>query len=151
MADTVATMMVSCRSRIAFDDEVESISIFDPLTGEVIKRVSRITVYPKSHYVTPREVVLKAVDMIKEELDERLKELKEQNKLVEAQRLEQRTRFDIEMLPGENPFRCGCTAAPPDGAADHADRCCRHAPGAIPSRGSWPDHPDHKWLIPWPR
>ncbi|MZR62124.1 excinuclease ABC subunit UvrB [Alcanivorax sp. DP30] len=81
-----------------FDDEVESISIFDPLTGEVIRRVSRITIYPKSHYVTPRDVVLKAVDMIKEELDARLKELKEQNKLVEAQRLEQRTRFDIEML-----------------------------------------------------
>ncbi|EKF75316.1 excinuclease ABC subunit B, partial [Alcanivorax hongdengensis A-11-3] len=81
-----------------FDDEVEEISIFDPLTGEVIKRVGRITIYPKSHYVTPRETVLKAIEMIKEELAERLTELKEQNKLVEAQRLEQRTRFDIEML-----------------------------------------------------
>jgi len=81
-----------------FDDEVESISIFDPLTGEVIRRISRTTIYPKSHYVTPRETVLKAVEMIKEELTERLAELKEQNKLVEAQRLEQRTRFDIEML-----------------------------------------------------
>ena len=81
-----------------FDDEVETISIFDPLTGEVLKRVGRITVYPKSHYVTPRETVLKAIEMIKEELTERLAELKEQNKLVEAQRLEQRTRFDIEML-----------------------------------------------------
>ena len=81
-----------------FDDEVESISIFDPLTGEVIRRIGRTTIYPKSHYVTPRETVLKAVEMIKEELTERLAELKEQNKLVEAQRLEQRTRFDIEML-----------------------------------------------------
>ena len=81
-----------------FDDEVETISIFDPLTGEVLKRVGRITVYPKSHYVTPRATVLKAIEMIKEELTERLAELKEQNKLVEAQRLEQRTRFDIEML-----------------------------------------------------
>lgn len=77
---------------------METISIFDPLTGEVLKRVGRITVYPKSHYVTPRETVLKAIEMIKEELTERLAELKEQNKLVEAQRLEQRTRFDIEML-----------------------------------------------------
>ena len=81
-----------------FDDEVETISIFDPLTGEVIRRVGRITVYPKSHYVTPRETVLKAIEIIKEELIVRLAELKEQNKLVEAQRLEQRTRFDIEML-----------------------------------------------------
>ena len=70
-----------------FDDEVESISIFDPLTGEVIRRIGRTTIYPKSHYVTPRETVLKAVEMIKEELTERLAELKEQNKLVEAQRL----------------------------------------------------------------
>lgn len=81
-----------------FDDEIEDISIFDPLTGEVIKRVGRITIYPKSHYVTPRETVLKAIDMIKVELDDRLKTLKDNNKLVEAQRLEQRTRFDIEML-----------------------------------------------------
>jgi len=81
-----------------FDDEVEDISIFDPLTGEVIKRVGRITIYPKSHYVTPRETVLKAIDQIKVELDDRLKTLKDNNKLVEAQRLEQRTRFDIEML-----------------------------------------------------
>ncbi|MEO1903406.1 MAG: excinuclease ABC subunit UvrB [Alcanivorax sp.] len=81
-----------------FDDEIEDISIFDPLTGEVIKRVGRITIYPKSHYVTPRETVLKAIEMIKEELADRLKTLKDNNKLVEAQRLEQRTRFDIEML-----------------------------------------------------
>jgi excinuclease ABC subunit B len=81
-----------------FDDEVEQISYFDPLTGEVLQRVSRITIYPKTHYVTPRDSLLKAVDAIKEELRERLQELNEQNKLVEAQRLEQRTRFDIEML-----------------------------------------------------
>ena len=72
-----------------FDEEVESISLFDPLTGEVIKQVARISVYPKSHYVTPRENVLKAIDLIKEELAERLAVLKENDKLVEAQRLEQ--------------------------------------------------------------
>ncbi len=81
-----------------FDDEIEQISYFDPLTGEVLQRMSRITIYPKTHYVTPRDSLLKAVDAIKEELRERLQELNEQNKLVEAQRLEQRTRFDIEML-----------------------------------------------------
>ncbi|MBA3981507.1 MAG: excinuclease ABC subunit B [Alcanivorax sp.] len=81
-----------------FDDEVESISIFDPLTGEVLRKVSRITIYPKSHYVTPRETVLQAIEMIKEELRERLEVLRSNNKLVEAQRLEQRTKFDIEML-----------------------------------------------------
>ena len=81
-----------------FDDEVEQISFFDPLTGEVFQRVSRITIYPKTHYVTPREQLLAAVEGIKEELRLRLAELTEQNKLVEAQRLEQRTRFDIEMI-----------------------------------------------------
>ncbi|WP_438970901.1 excinuclease ABC subunit UvrB [Methylophaga sp.] len=81
-----------------FDDEIEQISYFDPLTGEVLQRLSRITIYPKTHYVTPRDNLLKAVDAIKEELSERLKELNAQDKLVEAQRLEQRTRFDIEML-----------------------------------------------------
>ena len=81
-----------------FDDEIEQISYFDPLTGELLQRMSRITIYPKTHYVTPRDSLLKAVDAIKEELRERLKDLNDQNKLVEAQRLEQRTRFDIEML-----------------------------------------------------
>jgi len=81
-----------------FDDDVEQISYFDPLTGEVLQRLSRITIYPKTHYVTPRDSLLKAVDKIKDELRERLAELNEQNKLVEAQRIEQRTRFDIEML-----------------------------------------------------
>ncbi len=81
-----------------FDDEVEQISYFDPLTGEIIQRVSRITIYPKTHYVTPRAQLLSAVDKIKEELRVRLKELNDDNKLVEAQRLEQRTRFDIEMI-----------------------------------------------------
>jgi excinuclease ABC subunit B len=81
-----------------FDDEVEQISYFDPLTGEILQRLPRITIYPKTHYVTPRDMVLKAVDSIKDELRERLAELNDQNKLVEAQRLEQRTRFDIEML-----------------------------------------------------
>ena len=81
-----------------FDDEVEQISFFDPLTGEVFQRVSRTTIYPKTHYVTPREQLLAAVEGIKAELRLRLTELTEQNKLVEAQRLEQRTRFDIEMI-----------------------------------------------------
>ena len=81
-----------------FDDEVESISAFDPLTGEVIRRLPRFTFYPKSHYVTPRETLLGAVEGIKVELQERLDYLRSNNKLVEAQRLEQRTRFDLEML-----------------------------------------------------
>ncbi|WP_323814502.1 excinuclease ABC subunit UvrB [Cellvibrio sp. NN19] len=81
-----------------FDDEVEQISIFDPLTGEVLQKVPRFTVYPKSHYVTPREQILEAIENIKEELRTRLEYLRENNKLVEAQRLEQRTRFDLEMM-----------------------------------------------------
>lgn len=81
-----------------FDDEVEQLSLFDPLTGEIRQRVARFTVYPKSHYVTPREQLLVAVESIKLELKERLAELYSQNKLVEAQRLEQRTLFDIEMI-----------------------------------------------------
>jgi excinuclease ABC subunit B len=81
-----------------FDEEIENLSIFDPLTGEVIKKVARITVYPKTHYATPREVILGAIEQIKVELRERLDELRDNNKLVEAQRLEQRTQFDIEMM-----------------------------------------------------
>ncbi|WP_027331154.1 excinuclease ABC subunit UvrB [Marinimicrobium agarilyticum] len=81
-----------------FDDEVEQLSIFDPLTGEMRGKVARATIYPKSHYVTPRSRVLEAIDQIKEELDERLKQLRDNNKLVEAQRLEQRTRYDVEMM-----------------------------------------------------
>ena len=81
-----------------FDQEVESISILDPLTGEVFGKVPRITIYPKSHYVTPRQVVLDAAESISAELKIRLETLREQNKLVELQRLEQRTRYDMEML-----------------------------------------------------
>ena len=81
-----------------FDDEVESLSLFDPLTGRIRQKVPRFVVYPASHYVTPREQVLRAVDGIKAELRERLAELVAAGKLVEAQRLEQRTRFDLEML-----------------------------------------------------
>jgi excinuclease ABC subunit B len=81
-----------------YDDEIEQITLFDPLTGEVNRRVPRITIFPKSHYVTPRETVEKALDKIKMELDTRLKQLHENNKLVEAQRLEQRTRYDLEMI-----------------------------------------------------
>ncbi len=81
-----------------FDDEVESLSWFDPLSGELLRRVPRITIYPKSHYVTPRQTILDAIEQIKQELRERLEQLRAQNRLVEAQRLEQRTRFDIEMM-----------------------------------------------------
>ncbi|MDY7220371.1 excinuclease ABC subunit UvrB [Denitrificimonas sp. JX-1] len=81
-----------------FDDEVESISAFDPLTGQVIGKLPRFTFYPKSHYVTPRETLLEAVENIKVELAERLNYLRDNDQLVEAQRLEQRTRFDIEMI-----------------------------------------------------
>ena len=81
-----------------FDDELESISEFDPLTGEVLRKLPRATVYPKTHYVTPRQTILDAVDAIKIELVERLKVLRDNNKLVEAQRLEQRTQFDLEMM-----------------------------------------------------
>ena len=81
-----------------FDDEVESLSAFDPLTGEVIRKLPRFTFYPKSHYVTPRETLLDAIEKIKDELRERLDYLRSQSKLVEAQRLEQRTRFDLEMI-----------------------------------------------------
>ncbi len=81
-----------------FDDEIESLQLFDPLTGRIRQKIPRFTVYPSSHYVTPRDRVLAAVETIKVELAERLKELVGMNKLVEAQRLEQRTRFDLEML-----------------------------------------------------
>ena len=81
-----------------FDDEVEAMSLFDPLTGQMRQKLARFTVYPSSHYVTPRERVLAALETIKEELRQRVGELIKDGKLVEAQRLEQRTRFDIEML-----------------------------------------------------
>lgn len=81
-----------------FDEELENLSIFDPLTGEVLQRVQRFTVYPKTHYVTPRDILLRAVEEIKLELKDRLKQLRSVDKLLEAQRLEQRTMFDIEMI-----------------------------------------------------
>ena len=81
-----------------FDDEIEQISLFDPLTGEVLRRVPRYTVFPKTHYVTPRKRILSVVDDIRDELAGHLQYLQQQNKLVEAQRLEQRTRFDLEMI-----------------------------------------------------
>lgn len=81
-----------------FDDEVESLSYFDPLTGEVLRRVARLTIFPKTHYVTPRERLLAAVDEIAKELRGRLDWLRKNNKLLEAQRLEQRTLFDLEMI-----------------------------------------------------
>lgn len=81
-----------------FDDELEFISKFDPLTGEVLRKLPRVTIYPKTHYVTPRQTILDAVEAIKVELADRLQALRDNNKLVEAQRLEQRTRFDLEMM-----------------------------------------------------
>jgi len=81
-----------------FDDEIENLSYFDPLTGEVLRKVPRLTVFPKSHYVTPRETLLNALDYIKSELRERVTELEVNHRLVEAQRLAQRTQFDLEMI-----------------------------------------------------
>ncbi|BBI99471.1 UvrABC system protein B [Ferrigenium kumadai] len=81
-----------------FDDEVESLSLFDPLTGHILQKVPRYTVYPSSHYVTPRSTVLRAIETIKVELAERIAFYQRENKLVEAQRIEQRTRHDLEML-----------------------------------------------------
>ncbi|WP_018169768.1 excinuclease ABC subunit UvrB [Thioalkalivibrio sp. ALMg9] len=81
-----------------FDDEVERLSYFDPLTGEQLRTVPRLTIYPKTHYVTPRETLLGAVDHIRDELKERLDFLRKEDRLVEAQRLEQRTLFDLEMI-----------------------------------------------------
>lgn len=81
-----------------FDDEIDSIRYFDPLTGEMLDQIPRITIYPKTHYATPRHTILEAIESIKIELRERLAQLQAQNKLVEMQRLEQRTRFDIEMM-----------------------------------------------------
>ena len=81
-----------------FDNEIEGLSFFDPLTGEIIRKVRQLTVFPKTHYVTPREIMIKATEKIKKELHTRLNELKKLNKLVEYQRLEQRTLYDIEMI-----------------------------------------------------
>jgi len=81
-----------------FDDEIEQVTLFDPLTGEILHRVPRYTVYPSSHFVTPKERVFKAMEEIKIELKERLIELREADRLVEAQRLEQRVQFDLEMM-----------------------------------------------------
>ena len=81
-----------------FDDVIDNIGLFDPLTGELVRRIPRVTIFPKSHYVTPRETIERALEEIREELRDRLKILKNDNKLVEAQRLEQRTNFDLEMI-----------------------------------------------------
>lgn len=81
-----------------FDDEIDNLTLFDPLTGEVLRKVPRFTIYPKTHYVTPREKILDAVDHIQEELGERLQQLRSVDKLVEAQRLQERVRYDTEMM-----------------------------------------------------
>lgn len=106
--------------RIAmFDDEIESLSLFDPLTGKVRQTVPRFTVYPGSHYVTPRDTVLRAIETIKQELRERVKQFVDAGQLLEAQRIEQRTRFDLEML-GELGFCKGI------------ENYSRHLSGAAP-------------------
>ncbi len=81
-----------------YDEEIENISLFDPLTGEIFKRIPRTTIYPKSHYVTPRQTIIDAIEHIKIELQERLEQLRANEKLVEAQRLSERTRYDMEMM-----------------------------------------------------
>jgi excinuclease ABC subunit B len=81
-----------------FDEEIEGLSFFDPLTGEVLRKVARLTVYPKTHYATPRDTIVRAIDQIRVELRDRLRDLRDSNKLVEAQRLEERTRLDLEMM-----------------------------------------------------
>jgi excinuclease ABC subunit B len=104
-----------------FDDELESIQLFDPLTGRVRQKIPRFTVYPGSHYVTPRSTVLRAVETIKEELRERLEFFRKENKLIEEQRLEQRTRFDLEMM-AEIGFTKGI------------ENYSRHLSGALPGQ-----------------
>src|SRR5699024_2957591 len=81
-----------------FDDEIESLDFFDPLTGKLIQNLIRFTIFPSSHYVTPRQTILRAIETIKDELRDRLSEFNNDGRYVEAQRLEQRTRFDLEML-----------------------------------------------------
>jgi excinuclease ABC subunit B len=107
-----------------FDEEVESLQLFDPLTGRIRQKIPRFTVYPSSHYVTPRDKVLAAVETIKVELSERLKELVGMGKLVEAQRLEQRTRFDLEMLSEVGHCK---------GIENYTRHLSGAAPGAAPS------------------
>jgi excinuclease ABC subunit B len=102
-----------------FDDELESIQLFDPLTGRVKQKIPRFTVYPGSHYVTPRATVLRAIETIKDELRERLEFFRKENKLIEEQRLEQRTRFDLEMM-AEIGFTKGI------------ENYSRHLSGALP-------------------
>ncbi|GLQ95895.1 excinuclease ABC subunit UvrB [Dyella mobilis] len=106
-----------------FDGEVENLSLFDPLTGETIRKVPRYTVYPRTHYASTRESVLNAIDTIKEELKERLEYLYKENRLVEAQRLDQRTRFDVEMM-AEVGF---C-----QGIENYSRHLTRRAPGEPP-------------------
>jgi excinuclease ABC subunit B len=107
-----------------FDDEIESLQLFDPLSGRIRQKIPRFTVYPSSHYVTPREQVLAAVETIKTELSERVKELVGQGKLVEAQRLEQRTRFDLEML---------CEVGHCKGIENYSRHLSASPPGAPPA------------------
>ena len=81
-----------------FDSEIEAIKFFDPLTGEIFREVPRVTIFPKTHYVTSKEVIANAINKIKSEMKERVSYLEANNKLVEAQRIEQRTKYDLEMM-----------------------------------------------------
>ena len=81
-----------------FDDEIERLTYFDPLTGEIFREAARLTIFPKSHYVTPRQTLLDMIDLIKQELHDRVLEFESQHKLLEAQRIKQRTMFDLEMI-----------------------------------------------------
>jgi len=105
-----------------FDDEIDGIQLFDPLTGKIRQKLPRFTIYPSSHYVTPRATVLRAIETIKEELREQLDFFVKTGKLVEAQRLEQRTRFDLEMLAELGFARASRTTADTCRALRQANR-----------------------------
>jgi len=133
-----------------FDDAIDSITLFDPLTGAIARKVPRFTVYPGTHYVTPRERLVGAVDQIREDLRLRLKELRDAGRLLEAQRLEQRTRFDMEMMKevgycaASRITRATCRGArrgSPRRACSttcRAMRCCSSMRATRPSRSSGP-------------
>jgi excinuclease ABC subunit B len=117
-----------------FDGEIENLSLFDPLTGEILRKVPRYTIYPKTHYATTRRTVLEAIETIKAELKERLEQLYGANKLVEAQRLQQRTTFDLEMMAeigycqGIENYSRHLTGAHAGRAAAPCSTTCRRMP-----------------------
>ena len=130
-----------------FDDELESLTLFDPLTGRIRQKIPRFVIYPASHYVTPRGRVVSAIETIKDELRERLDELVKAGKLVEAQRLEQRTRFDLEMLQeighckGIENYTRHLSGAAPGAAAGDAGRLPAEGRADVPRREPRDDRP----------